>query len=532
MKKQLLALAAFTLAGSASLHAALVHVTGDITTNTTFTSSNEYILDTIIQVRNGATLTIQPGTIIRGQPKGSGFNPGTLAVTRSGKINAVGTSANPIIFTTAALNDGSGRPLGGLSNPVNATRATFTGGTVNGPLTTGVTLSSGTFLDANPKTAPLPATYTVTTGTPEVPVVTTLKMFSLNGGVIVLGKAPINVANFAPTGAPEEGLAYIEGLPETSDTIYGGDFPLDSSGAMAFWSIRHGGAIIGTNNEINGLTLGGVGAGTRIENIDVYCNSDDGVEIFGGTVNVKYLNINYADDDGLDLDHGWTGSAQFVFALQGLGYGDRGGEWDGDDEAANRVTSDFKPLQYGVVSNFTIVNRGAGIGANARSGFGGEILNGIITGAANGVTISSFATTGTAPNITPTESVVNSAQTRALAGELVFKSVTVNGNTAAGGTFTNFDMFSNTPVGNTGNSTASPGFKAFSHTAQNGINPVPNAAGGASPLAIAQAAAVPNGLSSVSYRGAFNTSLSANLWTTGWTALNIRGILVDKGNDL
>lgn len=516
MKKQLLALAAFTLAGSASLHAALVHVTGDITTNTTFLSSNEYILDTIIQVRNGATLTIQPGTIIRGQPKGSGFNPGTLAITRSGKINAVGTSANPIIFTTAALNDGSGRPLGGLDSPVNATRATFTGGTVSGPLTTGVTLSSGAFLDASPKTAPLAPNYAGTSAT--------LKMFSLNGGVIVLGKAPINVANFAPTGAPEEGLAYIEGLPETSDTIYGGDFPLDSSGAMAFWSIRHGGAIIGTNNEINGLTLGGVGAGTRIENIDVYCNSDDGVEIFGGTVNVKYLNINYADDDGLDLDHGWTGSAQFVFALQGLSYGDRGGEWDGDDEAVNRVTSNFKPLQYGVVSNFTIVNRGSGIGANPRSGFGGEVLNGIITGAATGVTISAHTAS--------VESSVNSAQTRALAGELVFKSVTVNGNTAAGGTFSGFDMFSNTPIGNTSNSILSPGLKSFSHTTPNGINPVPNAAGGASPFAIAQTAAVPNGLSTVTYRGAFNTSLTSNLWTTGWTALNIRGILVDKGNDL
>lgn len=516
MKKHLLALAAFASAGAVSLSAALVHVTGDITTNTTFTSSNEYVLEGIIQVRNGATLTIQPGTIIRGQPKGAGFNPGTLVVTRSGKINAVGTAANPIIFTTAALNDTTnpGTPAGGASNPVNATRATFTGGTVNGSLTTGVTLSSGGFLDAAPKTAPLPATYTIGA--------TTLKMFGLNGGVIILGKAPINVANQAPAGTPEEGLGYIEGLPESNDTIYGGDFPLDSSGSVAYWSIRHGGAIIGTNNEINGLTLGGVGAGTRVENIDIYCNSDDGVEVFGGTVNLKYLNINYADDDGFDVDQGWTGSAQFVFALQGLGYGDRGFEWDGDDEAAGRVTSDFKPLQYGVVSNFTIVNRGSGIGINPRSGFGGETLNGIVTGAATGVTIAAHGTG---------ESSVNSAQTRALAGELVFKSVTVNGNTAAGGTFSGFDMFANTPVGNTNNGVLSPGFRTFDHTIANGINPVPLRNGG-SPASIANTAAVPAGLSTVTYRGAFNSSAAASLWTTGWTALNIRGVLVDTGADL
>ncbi|MCU0793025.1 MAG: hypothetical protein MUE42_09285 [Opitutaceae bacterium] len=505
MTNKLLKLFGLLAVSYASLSAALVHVTSDITTNTTWTSNNEYVLEGITLVRGGATLTIQPGTVIRGQPKGVGFNPGTLVITRSGKINAVGTSSNPIIFTTAALNDGSGRPLGGLTNPVNATRATISAGAV----------TNGTFLDANPKTAPLPATYAGTSAT--------LKMFSLNGGVIVLGKAPINVANQAPSAAPEEGFAYIEGLPETADTIYGGDFPLDSSGSMAYWSIRHGGAIIGTNNEINGLTLGGVGAGTTINNIDIYCNSDDGVEVFGGTVNMKYLNINYADDDGFDLDHGWTGSAQFVFTLQGLGYGDRGGEWDGDDEAANRVTANFKPLQYGVVSNFTVVNRGAGIGLNPRSGYGGEVLNGIVTGAATGVTIAASATG---------ESSFNSAQSRALAGELVFKSVTVNGNTAAGGTFSGFDMFANTPVGNTSNSTANPGFRAFNHAVAKGINPVPLRSGaGGSPAAIGTVAAVPAGMNTVTYRGAFPAT-NGSLWTTGWTALNLRGILVSTGADL
>ncbi len=514
MKQHLLKIAALVaLLGFGQLSAALVQVTGDITSDMTWTADNEYILDTIIQVRNGATLTIEPGTIIRGQPKGVGFNPGTLAVTRNGKIHAVGTPAAPIIFTTAALNDGQGRPVGGLDNPANATRALFSGGTANGPLVTGVTLTNGSFLDANPKTSPLPPVYQGNSGQQ--------KMFSLAGGVIILGKAPINVAGRAPAGAPIEGRAYIEGLPETPDTIYGGDFPLDSSGSIAYFSIRHGGAIIGTDNEINGLTLGGVGAGTRVEFIDIYCNSDDGVEIFGGTVNVNNLNITYADDDGFDVDQGWTGRAQFVFCLQGFGYGDRGGEFDGDDQAAGAVTANFKPLQYSAISNMTVVNRGAGIGIQARSAFGGEIYNSIVTGAATGITVSAH---------TGSESASNSSQARALRGELVFKSNTVFGNGVAGGSFTNFNLFNDLPAGNTGNVQLSPGFRAFDHTVANGINPVPLLNGGDT-AAVGNVAPLGYGFQPVGYRGAFNPQPSALLWTTGWTALNIRGVLVDTGND-
>jgi hypothetical protein len=513
MKQHLLKIAAIVaLLGFGRLSAALVHVTGDITTDMTWTADNEYVLDTIILVKNGATLTVEPGTIIRGQPKGVGFNPGTLAITAGSKIHAVGTPAAPIIFTTAALDDGQGRPVGGLDDPANATRAAFTGGTQNGVLTTGVTLSNGAFLDANPKTAPLPPVYQ---GNGQK------KMFSLTGGVIILGKAPINVAGVAPLGAPVEGRAYIEGLPQNNDTIYGGDFPLDSSGSIAYFSIRHGGAIIGSNNEINGLTMGGVGAGTRVEFIDIYCNSDDGVEIFGGTVNVNNLNITYADDDGFDVDQGWTGRAQFVFCLQGLGYGDRGGEFDGDDQAAGAVTANFKPLQYSAISNMTVVNRGAGIGIQARSAFGGEIFNSIVTGAATGITVTGAATG---------ESANNSSQARALRGELVFKGNTVHGNTNAGGTFTSFDLFANTPAGNTGNVTLSPGFRAFDHTVANGINPVPLLNGGDT-AAVANVAPLGYGFQPVGYRGAFNPQPSALLWTTGWTALNLRGVLVDSGND-
>jgi hypothetical protein len=125
------------------------------------------------------------------------------------------------------------------------------------------------------------------------------------GGLIVLGNAPISAT--AQT-------IQIEGIP-TSDPngLYGGTDTLDSSGELAYISIRHGGANIGSGNEINGLTLGGVGKGTLINHIEVVANQDDGIEIFGGNVNVSYVVVWNAGDDAIDTDQSWAGNlSEFV----------------------------------------------------------------------------------------------------------------------------------------------------------------------------------------------------------------------------
>ena len=120
------------------------------------------------------------------------------------------------------------------------------------------------------------------------------------GGLIILGKAPISA---------EAEAMQIEGIP-TSDLngLYGGTDPADNSGTIKYVSIRHGGANIGEGNEINGLTLGGVGTGTVIENIEVVSNQDDGIEWFGGTVNVKNVIIWNTGDDAIDTDQSWAGT--------------------------------------------------------------------------------------------------------------------------------------------------------------------------------------------------------------------------------
>jgi len=169
---------------------------------------------------------------------------------------------------------------------------------------------------------------------------------------------------------------------------------------MKYVSIRHGGSGIGAANEINGLTMGGVGRGTLIENIEVYANGDDGYEWFGGTVDTKYLISLWNNDDSFDIDEGFTGRGQFWFSLQGDDTinGDHGGEHDGTDAAHDSIDvaafgSDDRGLgivpAYITVFNATYI--GSGTHANTktdskanrafriRDSFNGEYYNSVFS---------------------------------------------------------------------------------------------------------------------------------------------------------
>lgn len=129
------------------------------------------------------------------------------------------------------------------------------------------------------------------------------------GGIIVLGNAPVSAVSES---------VQIEGIPASDQNgLYGGTNPADNSGVIKYVSIRHGGANIGEGNEINGLTLGGVGSGTVIENIEVVANQDDGIEWFGGTVNVKNALVWNAGDDALDTDQAWSGTLDNFIVICG-----------------------------------------------------------------------------------------------------------------------------------------------------------------------------------------------------------------------
>ncbi|MEE4256499.1 MAG: hypothetical protein V2I47_05640 [Bacteroidales bacterium] len=217
-------------------------VTGNITENTTWESGKTYILAARIAVVSGATLTIQPGVVIKGEA-GTGANATALLIARGGKIMAEGTASQPIIFTSIADEIEPG-------------------------------------MIASPNLDP--------------------DLNGLWGGLIVCGNAPISA---------DASSVQIEGIPPSDQNgLYGGDLATDNSGVIKYISIRHGGANIGEGNEINGLTLGGVGSETIIENVEIVSNQDDGIEWFGGTVNVKNAIVWNTGDDAIDTDQSWAGT--------------------------------------------------------------------------------------------------------------------------------------------------------------------------------------------------------------------------------
>jgi hypothetical protein len=329
-------------------------LSGDITTNRAV--SGHVLLQGPVFVKNGATLTIAAGTVVRGQPRtlasATGVTagvPGTLIVTQNGRVVAEGTASQPIIFTTAATdNDDDG--VADNEDSYNAA-GVITPGTPDGFKDRWET--GDTFLDDTCKTMPLAPLDQE--GNSNV---------SLWGGVVVLGNAPTNLADKMGVGYGKgtvEGLT-VPGFP-AADATYGGVEPHDNSGIFRYVSIRHAGDEIGNGNELNGLTLAGVGDGTLVQYVEVYANFDDGVEWFGGTVNGDHLAVFFVGDDSFDVDQGYTGTNQFLVAFQpffneldnaavetspptggwqpfGSLSGDKVGEFDGDDMNHDNNTFD------------------------------------------------------------------------------------------------------------------------------------------------------------------------------------------------
>ena len=224
---------------------------------------------------------------------------------------------------------------------------------------------------AIPSTDDLASTLIVTRGatinacgTKDEPIIFTSEFDDLNdpedvtfderglwGGLILLGNASIT---------DEANEEAVEGLDANDPrSFYGGTDDMDSSGSLCYVSIRHGGAELAPGNEINGLTLGGIGSGTTLQFIEVIANSDDGIEFFGGTASIKNFSIAFCGDDALDWDTGWRGDAQFGFVLQSEDTGDNAAEMDGAKPDANTPSSN--PQVY----NVTYV--GSGVGSTAKN---------------------------------------------------------------------------------------------------------------------------------------------------------------------
>ena len=173
------------------------------------------------------------------------------------------------------------------------------------------------------------------------------------GGVILLGRAPISDCLGGATGGSANCEQTYEGL---ATTLYGGGLAGDSSGALQYVQIRYAGFELFPNQEINGLTLAGVGSATVVDHIQVHNSADDGIEIFGGRANAGYLVLTGNDDDSLDTDQGYQGFIQFMVAAQRTG----GGSGDEVLEADSPDAEDSLPRQWTRLSNATLVQRSTG----------------------------------------------------------------------------------------------------------------------------------------------------------------------------
>lgn len=163
------------------------------------------------------------------------------------------------------------------------------------------------------------------------------------GGIVIHGNAKVN--NTA-------------GIDTSSDTeiatgSYGGSNNADNSGDIQYVRIEFAGYEIAAAKEFNGLFLVGVGSGTTIKYVQAHRGSDDGIEIFGGTVSFDHIVLTYNDDDGFDLDEGWSGHGQYFVVAKGSSIGDSVIEYDGLGKDKDRASQSF-------FSNFTFLGQGAG----------------------------------------------------------------------------------------------------------------------------------------------------------------------------
>jgi hypothetical protein len=213
----------------------------------------------------------------------------------------------------------------------------------------------------------------VAEGTREAPIVFTSagdvgsRAAGQWGGLIINGQAPVNGCAGDP--------CTLQG--EAGTGTYGGGFADDDSGVLRYVRIEFPGKLIDDENELNGLSLQGVGTGTTIEFIQIHDAADDCIEFFGGTVNAKHLLCTGTGDDGVDWTFGWTGKAQFVIVQHHDGEGDRGIEADNNED-----NFALAPTSSPTISNITII-AGANSdseGIKLRRGTQGVIHNAVIVG--------------------------------------------------------------------------------------------------------------------------------------------------------
>jgi len=237
------------------------------------------------------------------------------------------------------------------------------GVTVRGDAGSALTITRDAKIDAV-GTADSPIVFTSSSATPQS---------GDWGGVVLLGKAPINVTG---------GTNKVEGFADSfgDRIVYGATTPNANHdcGKLKFARIEYAGFALAVDNELNGLTIGACGAATQIDSVQVHLGLDDGIELFGGTTNLTHIVISQPDDDGLDWDFGWSGKVQFMIVQQKVGRGDKGIEADNNKNDGNLL-----PRSSPEIWNATLIGSDGAAsdpqgGMHLRRGTAGKINNAIV----------------------------------------------------------------------------------------------------------------------------------------------------------
>lgn len=265
-------------------------------------AGKKYIVQGQVSVTSGATLTLEPGTVVQGSTNQS--VPNFLAVLPGGKIFANGTAQAPITFTGPVPSKGSW------------------------------------------------------------------------AGVVIAGRS---ICNDAVGNSP----CQFEAVPSIT---YGGTTLDDNSGSLRYVRILYAGQAVAPDEELNALTLLGVGSGTQLSYVQVDNGDDDGFEWFGGTVNGHHLVCTNMTDDCFDMDQGFAGKLQFLFSFQGNPGGSFTGDPHGFEMDNDSSNNDKQPRTNPTVFNATIIGNPAatnGEGMRMRRGLGGAFRGVVIDGYAD-----------------------------------------------------------------------------------------------------------------------------------------------------
>ena len=293
-----------------------------------------------------------------------------LGLATAASAQASITGANGVNFTEAFLGAGftGSITLSAANNPHvlsgdiwirdGATLTIEAGVTFRSTLNSTLFINRGAQIFANgTKDAPITFTSSSDTGVYRQQANNEWGNLTIMGaGYISEDEIPTNTAVPSSTNfANMEGATPPAANPEFDD--YGGGNDNDDSGTLSHCTFSYGGIASIPGDELNGLSLGGIGRNTDIHHVEIVNNIDDGIEIWGGTVNLKYVSIWNIGDDSFDVDQGWRGKAQFGLIVQGCGgtggqgsgFGDNGMEIDGAERC------DWQPVTTAAIHNFTVI---------------------------------------------------------------------------------------------------------------------------------------------------------------------------------